>query len=77
MKRRRFDDDMPIGKLTEVENFLPPPHELVFPEQTVKITIALNRSSIEFFKAQAKKHGAKYQKMIRVVLDQYAARYAQ
>jgi predicted DNA binding CopG/RHH family protein len=76
MKKKRVDEDMPIGKLTRVKDFLPPPHELVFPEQTVKITIALNRSSIEFFKAQAKKTGAKYQKMIRTVLDQYAGRYA-
>ncbi len=78
MKKRRIDPDLPVGKLTEVENFLPPPHELVFPDlPTVKVTIALNRSSIDFFKEKAKKHGTKYQRMIREVLDRYASRYAE
>ena len=77
MRRKKVDKDMPVGKVTEVANFLPPPEELAFPEDTVKVTIALKRSSVEFFKAQARKNGAKYQKMIRALLDQYAARYAQ
>jgi hypothetical protein len=77
MGKKKIDYDMPIGKLTEVADFLPPPDQLVFPEDTVKVTIALKRSSVEFFKDQAKKHGAPYQKMIRSLLDQYATRYAQ
>jgi len=77
MGKKKIDHDMPIGKLTEVEDFLPPPDKLVFPEDTVKVTIALNRRSVEFFKDQAKKHRSKYQKMIRELLDQYAGRFAQ
>jgi predicted DNA binding CopG/RHH family protein len=77
MKKRRIDRDMPIGKLTQIPNFLPPPEELVFPEKTVKVTLALNHSSVEFFKAQAKKHGDKYQRMIRTLIEQYVSRYAQ
>lgn len=77
MKKHKIDNDMPIGKLTRVKDFLPPPEELVFPEKTVKVTLALNHSSVEFFKAQAKKHGDKYQRMIRTLVDQYASRYAQ
>jgi hypothetical protein len=77
-RKKRIDDDMPIGKLTEVPNFLPPPDQLVFPEQrTVKVTIALKRSSVEFFKEQAKKHKSKYQQMIRELLDQYAMKFGQ
>lgn len=76
MKRRKRDDDMPVGKLTEVENFLPTPDQLVFPPRPVKVTIALDRSTIRFFKEKAQKHGAKYQRMIRTLLEQYAARYS-
>ena len=76
MRKSKIDQDMPVGKLTEVEDFLPPPHKLVFPEKMVKVTIALNPVSIAFFKAQARKNGVKYQKMIRSLLDQYVARYA-
>jgi hypothetical protein len=72
-KTKIVDPDMPIGKLTRVKDFLPPPEELVFPgEETVKVTIALNKASVEFFKRQAKKHKTKYQKMIRELVDKYA-----
>ena len=33
----------PMGKLRAVKDFLPPPEELVFEEDTVKVTIALRR----------------------------------
>jgi len=69
------DPDFPFGKLTEVHDFLPPPHELAKARTVVKVTIALDQSSIEFFKKVAKKNNTKYQRMIREVLDQYAARY--
>ncbi len=78
MKRKEYkeyDEDMPIGKLTQVKNFLPPPEELVMPEETVRVTIFLKKSSVEFFRRAAKKHHSKYQKMIRAVLDRYVARY--
>ena len=68
--------DMPVGKLIQVKDFLPPPEKLVMPQKTVKVTILLNKSSVDFFKNQANKHRAKYQKMIRNLIDQYAMRYA-
>ena len=67
---------MPVGKLTRVKDFLPPPDKLVMPQKTVKVTILLNKSSVDFFKDQANKHKTKYQKMIRNLIDQYAMRYA-
>jgi len=76
MKTKKPDLDMPIGKLTRVKDFLPPPEKLVMPQQTVKVTIMLNKSSVDFFKNQANKHRAKYQKMIRNLIDQYVMRYA-
>ena len=75
MKKKKIGSDKPAGKLTRVNDFLPPPSELVKPDDTVKVTIALKRSSVEFFKEEARKHHAKYQKMIREVLDHYASRY--
>lgn len=58
-----------------VEDFLPPPEELVFRDDTVKVTISLTQKSINFFKESAKKQGVPYQTMIRKVLDLYASRY--
>lgn len=67
----------PLGRIAVVEDFLPPPDQLAFREETVKVTITLNKASIEFFKREAKKHGTPYQAMIRKLLDAYAQRYAQ
>ena len=68
--------EMPMGKLTRVRDFLPPPSQLVVKDETAKVTIALEKSSISFFKQQAKKNHTKYQRMIREVLDQYASHYS-
>ena len=73
MKKRKIDPDMPYGKMTRVKDFLPRPEELVFPDQTAKVTISLSKASIAFFKQEAAKHHTKYQKMIRELLDKYAA----
>ena len=76
--KHKIDPDMPIGKMTRVKDFLPPPEELVFPERkTIKVTISLSELSVEFFKQQAKKHHVKYQQMIRELLDKYVIRYSQ
>jgi predicted DNA binding CopG/RHH family protein len=63
--------DEPIGEVEVVKDFLPPPEKLAFREDTVKISIALSRSSVEWFKREAKKHDTKYQVMIRRLLDAY------
>jgi predicted DNA binding CopG/RHH family protein len=66
---------MPVGKLTPVYDFLPPPEKLAIPDENVKITISLKRSSVHYFKLQAQKHRTKYQKMIRALLDYYASHH--
>ena len=63
--------------MTRVNDFLPSPEQLVMPNDTIKITIALSKSSISFFKQRAKRHHTKYQQMIRKVVDRYAAQYSQ
>lgn len=69
-KHQEFTDEE-IGEIRIIEDFLPPPDKLVFKKNTVKITLSLNSSSINFFKQQAKLHHTQYQKMIRALLDQY------
>ena len=76
MKKKRFDRDMPIGKLKKVDDFLPPPDKLVMPEKTIKVTLRLNASSVKFFKDQARRHHTKYQKMLRFLVDKYVERYS-
>jgi hypothetical protein len=62
----------PIGSVKVVDDFLPPPHELVAKEDVEKVTIALSKRSVDFFRSEAKKHGTQYQRMIRALLDRYA-----
>lgn len=76
MKKKRFDRDMPIGKLQKIDDFLPPPDKLVVPEHTIKVTLRLNASSVKFFKNQARRHHTKYQKMLRFLVDKYVERYS-
>jgi predicted DNA binding CopG/RHH family protein len=65
--------DEPIGKVKKViSDFLPSPEELALKDETVKVTIALSKTSVEFFKKEAKKYNTPYQKMIRRLLDEYA-----
>lgn len=65
----------PLGKLRVMADFLPPPEELAFREEGVKITIALSKRSVEFFKSEAEKHKTQYQRMIRQLLDAYASHH--
>ena len=62
----------PVGTVRIVEDFLPPPSELVVKEDVEKVTIALSKRSVDFFKDEAKRHGTQYQRMIRALLDRYA-----
>ena len=68
--------DEPLGRLRVVPNFLPAPEDLVFREDAVKVTLALSKRSVEFFKREAAKHNTQYQRMIRRLLDAYAEHHA-
>jgi len=74
-KRIRYTNE-PLGEVRVVRDFLPPPDQLVFREEPIKVTLALSRRSVEFFKAEAARHHTQYQKMIRRLLDQYAEHYS-
>ena len=47
--------DEPLGELRIVDDFLPPPEDLLFKEENEKITITLSKDSVDFFKNEAKK----------------------
>ena len=73
-KKIEYSDE-PLGDIRVIDDFLPSPEELAFKEETTKVTIGLSKSSVEFFKREAKKHGTQYQKMIRRLLDLYVVRH--
>jgi hypothetical protein len=75
MKSKTKYTDEPMGELKVVRDFLPPPEQLVLREDKIKITISLSKSSIDFFKKEAKRNRTSYQKMIRRVIDFYASHY--
>jgi len=67
--------DEPLGNIKVVQDFLPPPEQLAFREEGVKVTLALSKKSVEFFKAEAAKHHTQYQRMIRNLVDAYVESY--
>ena len=74
-KSIRYTDE-PLGRLKVVPDFLPRPEDLVFRDEGVKVTIALSKRSVEFFKTEARKHDTQYQRMIRRLLDAYAEHHS-
>ena len=57
-----------------IKDFLPSPEELIFKDKTVKVTIALSKTSVDYFKQVAKSYNTQYQKMIRRLLDEYVSK---
>ncbi len=64
-----------IEQAEVILDFLPPPDQLVLREETVRVTLNLNKRSVDFFKIRARENGVPYQSMIRKVLDIYAERF--
>jgi len=77
MKAKIKYTNEPLGKLEVVSDFLPLPEDLVFRDDGVKVTLALSKRSVDFFKSQALKHNTQYKRMIRRLLDAYAEHHAQ
>ena len=76
MRKRTTDSDFPIGKLTRMKDVLPAPDKLVVPEETIKVTLLLSKSSVQFFKHQAAQHRTKYQRMLRELVDLYTEQFS-
>ena len=71
MKKKIVYTDEPMGDVEVVADFLPSPAELAYKEDGVKVTLALSKGSVDFFKFEASKHQTQYQRMIRRLLDSY------
>jgi len=75
MKSKIKYTDEPMGELRVIKDFLPSPDKLVLREENIKVTISLNKASVDFFKEEAQKHHTSYQKMIRRLIDWYASQH--
>ena len=71
MSKKIIYTDEPIGNAKVIADFLPSPAELAFNEEAVKVTLALSKKSIDFFKSEAAKNHTQYQRMIRRLVDSY------
>ena len=76
MNKRTIEANFPIGKLRRIKDILPPPEQLVVPEETIKVTLLLSKSSIQFFKQKAAQHRTKYQRMLRELVDRYTEQFS-
>ena len=75
MRRTTRYTDEALGRLEVVKDFLPSPDQLVLKEDGIKVTLSLSKRSVAFFKAHAARSKVPYQKMIRSLVDSYAAQY--
>ena len=50
MKEKIKYTDEPMGKVKVISDFLPTPAELALKNETVKVTITLSKTSVDFFK---------------------------
>ncbi len=81
MGKRKKGEQAPLDIAEAIDqaevmvDFLPPPDQLVPKEETVRVTLNLNKRSVDFFKVKARENGVPYQSMIRKVLDIYAQQF--
>ena len=73
VKTNRDLQNIPVGKIKRLVRRMPYPIGLVSSDKKVLVTTYLNKSTIDFFKKEADKYHTKYQRMMRAVLDRYAA----
>ena len=71
-KVKYTDEPMQVG--SEVNNFLPPPDQLVLRPKPVRVTLTLDADTVAYFKAEADRLAVPYQRMIRNLLNEYKAR---
>ena len=64
-----------LESASALEDFLSSPEQPILKTEKEKITIAIDKHSLELFKQYAKQHNAKYQTMINGVLGSYADKF--
>ncbi len=77
-----YTDDPDLPDIKDLRlmsiDFLPRPDQLVFKrENTIKISMVLDKDSVDFFKAEAARLRVPYQRMIRNLLHEYTQRMKQ
>jgi len=75
MKKKIQYTDEPIGKIKIIKDFLPPPDKLIFKKKSIKVTMALDPESVDFFKKIAQRKHVPYQVMIRNLINIYVAKH--
>jgi len=66
-----------FGEIKRVNDFLPSPKDLILKKpETVKVTMVIDKTSVNFFKNEAEKLGGSYQRMIRNLLNDYVSSQA-
>ena len=75
MKKPARFEDAPKGKVTIIEDFLPPHSQLVRKLETVRVTSEFTRSSIEFLKQEAQKAHLPFEIMLRSLVDEYVEQH--
>ena len=73
-RKKTNSSDEPIGQLRLVPDFLPAPRDLL--PKPVRITLTLDKTTVDFFKQSARNNDEKYQRMMREVLRGYASKYS-
>ena len=67
-----------LGGVRVVPGFLPPaaPAAPAPRQEEVRVTVLLSRASLDFFRAEARKHNTQHQRLIRKLLDRYAEKHS-
>lgn len=65
-----------FGEMQLISDFLPSTKDLVLKEglEKIKVTMSLNKGTVDFFKSEGKKLKTPYQRMIRNLLNEYVLR---
>ena len=63
--------NIPVQKINKAVKNMPRPGELDPQAKKVLVNFYVNQSTVRFFKKEANLYGAKYQRMMRAVLELY------
>lgn len=58
-----------------IDDFLPSPRDLIRKQEKERITITVDKESLDAFRAYARIHNAKYQTMINDIVTSYAHKH--
>ena len=75
MKKKINYTNEPMQLGVRVFDLLPPPSQLVKRKSTTKVTLEITNGSLSFFKKQAQRERIPYQRMLRSLIDAYAAHF--